>query len=46
MADNIGVMSDRIVEVEGVQTSNMAYTADSLTASQNITISIIESYGL
>ncbi len=46
MADNIGVMSGRIVEVEGIQTSNMAYTADSLTTSQNITISIIESYGL
>lgn len=46
MADNIGVMSERIVEVEGIQTSNMAYTADSLTTSQNITISVIESYGL
>lgn len=46
MADNIGVMSERIVEVEGIQTSNIAYTADSLTTSQNITVSIIESYGL
>lgn len=46
MADNIGVMSERIVEVEGIQTSNMAYTVDSLTTSQNITVGIIESYGL
>jgi hypothetical protein len=46
MADNIGVMSDRIVEVEGIQTTNMGYTVDSLSTSQNITIGIIESYGL
>lgn len=46
MADNIGVMSDRIVEVEGIQASNMAYTVDSLTTAQNITVGIIESYGL
>ncbi|WP_345974522.1 hypothetical protein [Sulfurimonas sp. HSL3-7] len=46
MADNIGAMSERIVEVEGIQTSNMAYTVDSLTTSQKITVGIIESYGL
>lgn len=46
MADNIGVMSQRIVDVEGVQASNMAYTVDSLTTAQNITVGIIESYGL
>ncbi len=46
MADNIGVMSDRIVEVEGIQASNMAYTVDSLNTAQNITVGIIESYGL
>lgn len=46
MADNVGVMSERIVEVEGIQASNMAYTVDSLTTAQNITVGIIESYGL
>lgn len=46
MADNIGVMSERIVEVEGIQASNMGYTVDSLTTAQNITVGIIESYGL
>lgn len=46
MADNIGVMSQQIVDVEGIQASNMAYTVDSLTTAQNITVGIIESYGL
>jgi len=46
MADNIGSMAGRIVEVQGIMNDNTAVTAASLAASQSIIVDVIGAYGL
>lgn len=46
MADNIGMMSVRIVEVQGIMNDDAALTATSLSASQRIAVGVIGTYGL
>ena len=46
MADNIGLMSGRIVEVQGIMNDDMGLSAASLGASQRIVVDVIGTYGL
>jgi hypothetical protein len=46
MADNIGLRSGRIVEVQGIMNDDMALTAASVNASQRIIVDVIGTYGL
>lgn len=46
MADNVGIMAGRIVEVQGILNTDMQVTAASLSASQRIMVGVIGAYGL
>jgi hypothetical protein len=46
MADNIGLMSDRIVETQQLQQTNIELTESSLLTAQNVTITVINNFGL
>ena len=46
MADNIGVMSTRIVETEQIQQTNLVLTQNSLLSAQSVTINVIKNMGL
>jgi len=46
MADNIGLMSDRIVETQELQQTNIELTENSLLTAQNVTITVINNFGL
>jgi len=46
MADNIGLMADRIVETQNIQMTNVALTESSLLTSQSIMITVIKNFGL
>lgn len=46
MADNMGLMSARIVEVQQIMHDNMRMTSASLDASKNIVVGIIGAYAL
>jgi hypothetical protein len=46
MADNIGIMSTRIVDTQTLQQTNIEYTQASLLTSTNVTVTVIKNYGL
>lgn len=46
MADNIGLMSLRIIETQTIQQTNLDITQANLTASQITSVSVISAYGL
>jgi len=46
MADNIGLMADRIVATQELQQTNIELTESSLLTAQNVTITVINNFGL
>jgi len=46
MADNIGLMSLRIIETQTMQLSNLELTQSNITAAQIASVSVIAAYGL
>ena len=46
MADNIGLMSLRIIDTQTIQLSNLELTQSNLTAAQIASVSVIAAYGL
>jgi hypothetical protein len=46
MADNIGIMSTRIVDTQNLQQTNIDYTLASLLTATTVSVNTIKSYGL